>query len=99
MSTLLPAEVVTTMAENRKLYSEINQLRAEQQDRAQKIEVLQEESYKVTTELVATQGIVKNVAQETTEKLKTHLTEEMIAEIVQQEAQVKEKFATANDTL
>jgi hypothetical protein len=59
MSTLPPVEVVTTMAENRKLYSEINQLRAEQQAHAKNIEVLQEESYKVTVELAATQGKVK----------------------------------------
>jgi hypothetical protein len=48
MSTLPPTEVVTTMAENMKLYSEINQLRVEQQAHMQNIEVLQEESYKVT---------------------------------------------------
>jgi hypothetical protein len=38
------------------------------------IEVLQEEAYKVIVELAATQGKVKQVAQKTTEKLKTHLT-------------------------
>jgi hypothetical protein len=49
---------------------------------------LQEEAYTVIAELVSTQGKVKIVAQETTEKLKTHLTSEMAEEIVQKEAQV-----------
>jgi hypothetical protein len=62
MSILPPTEVVTAMAENRKLFLEINQLREKKQARAQNIEVLQEESYKVIGYLVATQSTVKHVA-------------------------------------
>jgi hypothetical protein len=51
MGTLPPTEVVTAMNENKKLYSEMNQLRVEQQARTQQIEVLQEEAYRVTNDL------------------------------------------------
>jgi hypothetical protein len=74
MITLPLAEGVTTMAENMKLYSEINHLRAKQQARVKNIEVLQEEVYKVIVELATTQGKVKQVATETAKKLKMHLT-------------------------
>jgi hypothetical protein len=60
---------------------------------------LQEEAYKVTTKLAATQGTVKQVAQETTKKLNTHLNTKMVEEIAQQEAQFKTKVTMANDTL
>jgi hypothetical protein len=77
MSTLPPTEMMETMEENRKLYSEMNQMRVQQQAHAQKIETLQEEAYKVTTEVAVVQGMVKQEVQESAEKLKTHITAEM----------------------
>jgi predicted nucleic acid-binding Zn-ribbon protein len=74
MGTLPPAEVVTTMDENRKLYSEMNQLRVEQQACMQNIEVLQEESYRVTMALAATRGIVKQEVEESVEKMQAQVT-------------------------
>jgi hypothetical protein len=73
MSTLPLIDVVTTMAENKNIYLEINQLRIEQHACAQKIEVLQEESYKVTMDFSSTQGMVKHVSHETAKNLKTPL--------------------------
>jgi hypothetical protein len=40
MEKLPPAEVVTTMNENKNLYSEVNELRAEKKAHAKYIEVL-----------------------------------------------------------
>jgi hypothetical protein len=55
------------------------------------IEVFQEESYKVTIELVTNQGKVKQTVQETIEKLKTHLNAKMVEEIVHQVNKVQGK--------
>jgi hypothetical protein len=98
MSTLPPAEMVTPMVENTNIYLEMNQIRVEQKACTQKIETLHEEAYKVTRELEATQGMFKQVAQESVEKLKTRITAEMDEEIVQKEMQVNENITTARDT-
>ena len=60
----------------------MNQLRAKQQSLTHKTETLQEKSYKVVVELVATQGLVKNIVQESVEKVNTHIIAEMVAKIV-----------------
>jgi hypothetical protein len=53
MNTLPPKERMTAIIENRQLNQEINQIRMEQQNLAQKLEPLQEEAFRVTKELVA----------------------------------------------
>jgi hypothetical protein len=40
MSIFPPEEKMTTMVDNKKLYSEMNQMRAEKQDLAQNMELL-----------------------------------------------------------
>jgi len=57
------------MNENKKLYSEMNQLRGEQQDRAQQIEVLHDKAYRLTLALAATQGIIKHAADESVKNI------------------------------
>jgi hypothetical protein len=98
MGTLPPAEVVTMMNENRKLYSEMNQLRVEQQARAQQIEVLQDEAYRVTTTLATTQGIIKQEVDESVEKMQAQITAETVDQILQKEIEVKEKVVTVKET-
>jgi hypothetical protein len=46
---------MTTMQESKKLYSEMNQLRVEQQAHMQQIEMLQEEALKVVEEITEVQ--------------------------------------------
>jgi hypothetical protein len=83
MSTLPPTENMVAIMENRKLYLDINQMRAEQQAHTQNIETLQEEAFLVTEELAVAQGIVKQAVQESAEKLKTHITVETTEGILQ----------------
>jgi len=82
MSTLPPVEKMEIIAKDRKLYSEMDQMMAEQQAHAHNIETLQGEEYKVTKELAAMWGMVKQVVQESAENLKTHITAEMVEGIV-----------------
>jgi hypothetical protein len=77
MITLPLIEKITPMAENRKLYSEMNQMREKKQNHTQNIEMLHGEVYKVIIELAYVQCMVKRVVQEHVEKLKTHITVEM----------------------
>jgi len=44
------------------------------------------------------QGIIKQVAQESEEKLKTHITAQTTNEILVHEVQAKENIATTKDT-
>jgi hypothetical protein len=74
MSTLPPTERMAALVENRQLHQEINQIRAEQHTLAQNLEPLQEEAFWVTKYLAVAQGIVKQVVQDNTEKLKTPIT-------------------------
>ena len=94
MDTLQPTEMVIAINENQKLYSEMNHLREEQQARTQKIEVLQEKSYRVTVTLTTTQEIIKHVVDEGVEKMQAHVTAEIVEQILQKEQEVKEKVAT-----
>jgi hypothetical protein len=55
MGTLPPTEVVTAMNKSRKLYSEMNHLREEQQAYMQQMEFLQEEAYRLIATLTMTQ--------------------------------------------
>jgi hypothetical protein len=64
MSTLPPIEKMVAITENRKLYLDINQMRAEQKARTWKIETLQEEVFRVIEELAVMQGIVKQTVQD-----------------------------------
>jgi hypothetical protein len=51
----------------------------------QNIEVLQEESYRVTTTLATTRGIVKQEVEESVEKMQARVTAETIDTILQKE--------------
>jgi cell division protein FtsB len=53
MSNLSLEEKMTTMEKNKKLYSEMNQMSAEQHTLAHKMELLQEDAYGVAEELAA----------------------------------------------
>jgi hypothetical protein len=66
----------------------------EQQNIVQKLDPLQEESFRVTKELATTQGIMKQVAQYSVDKLKNPITAHTVDEIVAQEFQAKENIAT-----
>jgi hypothetical protein len=59
MSILTPKGKMTTMVDNNKIYSEMNQMREDQQALTQKMDLLQEEAYMVTKDLASTQGVVK----------------------------------------
>jgi hypothetical protein len=97
--TLPPAEMMTMQWQKiGKLYSEMNQMRVQQQAHAQKIEALQEEVFRIAGELVVVQGVARKATQENEEKLKTHITTELAEEILQQETQVKEKVETTKET-
>jgi hypothetical protein len=98
MSSFPPEEKMTTMADNKKLYSEMNQMRAEQQALVQKMELLQEEAYKVAEELAVAQGVVKQATWETTEKLQGPITVQVAEELAKKEEQVKGMVATAKKT-
>jgi hypothetical protein len=80
MSTLPPTKNMVAIIENRNLYLDINQIRVEQQDLAQNVEMLQEEVFQVTDQLDSMQGIVKWVVQENAKKMKTHITTETVEE-------------------
>jgi hypothetical protein len=98
MSTLPPIERMAAIVENRQMHQEINQIRAKQQTLAQKLELLQEDAFRVIEELAVAQGIVKQVVQESVEKLKSPITTQTTEGILTQEAQAKEKAVTTKET-
>jgi hypothetical protein len=59
---------------------------------------LQEEAFRVTKELAAAQGIVKQATQEIEEKLKNLIIVQTTEEILAQEVQANENIATTKET-
>ena len=88
MGTLPPTVVVTMMNKNKKMYSEMNQLRAEQQARAQHIKVLQDEADIVTTTLATTGSLLKQANDESVENIQTQITVETIDHFLLKELKV-----------
>jgi hypothetical protein len=52
----------------------------------------------VTKELMAAQGIVKQAAQDSAEKLKNHIIAQKTYAILAQEVEAKERIITINET-
>jgi len=77
----------------------MNQLRAEQQDRMQQIETLQEEALKVAKEISEAQRKIKHAVEQVEEKWQTHISTKLLEKNLLNEIKVKEKINTIKKIL